>query len=155
MPRPLPDPSREQIARAFGLRLGQAMLARGWRPLPSVLHRHFNQVHTGEPISIYTTRSWLRGQFLPRPHRLVTLAQCLGVAPHQLMYGQFYQHAVAREDEPAWVLSEREHRLVQCLRRLSTQSQSGVEAFAWRRLMSEHQGGQAGVSSATARASIA
>ncbi len=155
MPRPSPDPSRAQIARAFGLRLGSAMLARGWQPLPSVLRRHFNQVHTGEPISIYTTRSWLRGQFLPRPNRLVTLAQCLGVAPHQLMYGEFYRHAVAREVEPAWVLSEREHRLIQCLRRLTPQGQVEVERTAWRCLVSEHQGTQAGSSSATALASIA
>ena len=140
MPRPTPDPSREQIARAFGLRLGSAMLARGWQPLPSVLKRHFNRWHGGKPISIYTTRSWLRGQFLPRPDRLVTLAQCLGVAPHQLMYGQFYQNTVARESEPALVLSEREHRLVQCLRRLTPQGQAEVEQTAWARLMSEHQG---------------
>ncbi len=140
MPAPAPELSREHIARAFGLRLGSAMLARGWRPLPSVLQRQFNQVHTGEPISIYTTRSWLRGQFLPRPDRLVTLAQCLGVAPHQLMYGQFYRHSVAGEAEAALLLSEREHRLLQCLRRLSIQGRSEVEHTAWRCLALEHQG---------------
>lgn len=135
-----PDPSREQIARAFGLRLGSAMLDRGWRPLPSVLCRHFNRVHAGEPISIYTTRSWLRGQFLPRPDRLLTLAQCLGVPPHQLMYGQFYQKGESGQADSALLLSEREHRLIQCLRRLSDQGQTEVEHTAWRCLAAQHQG---------------
>lgn len=134
-----PDLSRAQIARAFGLRLGSAMVARGWKPLPSVLRRHFNRVHTGRSISIYTTRSWLRGQFLPRPDRMVTLAQCLGVAPHQLMYGQYYQNPLtAHEAEPALVLSDREHRLIQCLRRLSPQGQADVERAAWLCLSDEH-----------------
>ena len=132
--------SRAQIARAFGLRLGSAMVARGWKPLPSVLKRHFNRAHQGPSISIYTTRSWLRGQFLPRPDRMLTLAQCLGVAPHQLMYGQYYQNTLtARETEPALVLSDREHRLIQCLRRLSAQGQIDVEHAAWLCLSAEHQ----------------
>jgi hypothetical protein len=134
------DLSHDQIAHAFGVRLGHAMRDRGWAPSPSVLRKHFNRAHPGAPISFYTTRSWLRGQFLPRPDRLVTLAQCLGVAPHELMYGQYYQNPPqAREAEPALILSEREHRLVQCLRRLSPQGQVEVERTAWRCLAAQHK----------------
>lgn len=110
------------------------MLDRGWKPVPSVLLRHFNRVHWGEPITLYTTRSWLRGQYLPRPQRLVSLALCLGVSPHQLMYGQFYGVSVACEAGPSMLLSDREHRLVQCLRRLSPQDQWQIEQLAWRSL---------------------
>lgn len=131
-----PDQSltQPQLAHAFSLRLAAAMQTRGWRVTPSVLMRHFNRLHPGEPVTIYTTRSWLKGEFLPRPQRLISLAMCLGVPPHQLMYGQFYEAPQVREHTPALVLSEREHRLVQCLRRLSFQDQWRVEQLAWRSL---------------------
>lgn len=137
MSRTAPEFNRSQLARAFGLRLGNAMMARGWRPTPTVLARQFNLVYRGKPISFYTARSWLRGEYLPRPARLMTLAQCLGVAPHVLMYGQFYQQIRAAESDPGWVLSDREHRLIQCLRKLSPQGQTQVEREAWRCLMHE------------------
>ena len=121
--------SRLALARAFGLRLGTAMLERGWSPIPSVLMRHFNLMHDGVPISIYTARSWLHGDFLPRPTKLISLAQCLAVPPHELMYGEFYQNP--RLSAPAWVLSEREHRLIQCLRRLSTTQYEQIEQLVW------------------------
>lgn len=129
-----PEPSREELAQAFSRRLIAAMLERGWKPMPSVLMRHFNRVHWGEPITLHTTRSWLRGQFMPRPHRLVSLALCLRVSPHQLMYGQFYDVATACEASPSLLLSEREHRLVQCWRRLTPQDQWRVEQMAWHSL---------------------
>ena len=123
-----------QLARAFGLRLGQAMLDRGWRPIPSVLMREFNRVQGDAPVSIYSTRSWLHGQYLPRPRRLLALSQCLGVPPHQLMYGHFYQKSLACEGDPGWVLNEREHRLLLCLRRLSPQSLWQIEQSVWKQL---------------------
>lgn len=129
--------SHPALARDFGLRLGSAMLARHWRPIPSVLMREFNKVQGEEAISLYTARSWLRGEYLPRPHRLLALAKCLGVAPHQLMYGHFYQAGAVAEREPGMVLSEREHRLIQCLRRLSSQGQGQLEQTAWH-LLSAH-----------------
>lgn len=127
--------SRLELARSFGLRLGSAMLARGWRPMPSVLVRHFNQVHPGQPITLYAARSWLHGQFMPRPDKLISLAQCLRVPPHQLMYGEFYRQHGAHESAPAWVLSEREHRLIQCLRRLPVEDHDQIERLAWQRLV--------------------
>ena len=39
----LPDTTHPGLARDFGLRLGEAMLAKGWRPIPSVLMREFNR----------------------------------------------------------------------------------------------------------------
>jgi transcriptional regulator with XRE-family HTH domain len=135
-----PNLSRAQLARAFGLRLGSAMVARGWRPVSSVLMHEFNLRHDGDPITLYTARNWLRGQFLPRPQRMVTLAQCLGVAPHQLMYGQFYESRAVQENTPALVLSDREHRLVQQMRRLSPQGLWQVEQVVWRNLMEVRRG---------------
>ncbi|MDI9330824.1 MAG: XRE family transcriptional regulator [Alphaproteobacteria bacterium] len=129
-----PATSHADLVHAFGLRLGSAMVARGWRPIPSELMRQFNRVHPGDPITLYTTRSWLQGEYLPRPARLISLAQCLGVPPHQLMYGEFYRRHEVREGSPAWVLSEREHRIVQCLRRLSWSDQAEIERMAWQRL---------------------
>ena len=128
------EPNRETLALAFSRRLAQAMQERGWKPVPSVLMRQFNRVHLGEPITLYAARSWLRGEFLPRPHRLVSLALCLGVAPDRLMYGEFYQTPGTREPAPALLLSEREHRLVQCMRRLAPQDQWQLEQLAWRSL---------------------
>jgi hypothetical protein len=113
------------------------MVARHWRPIPSVLMRHFNGVHGEGAISLYTARSWLRGEYLPRPQRLLALAKCLGVPPHHLMYGHFYQAGTVAEREPGMVLSEREHRIIQCLRRLSSQGQAQLEQTAWR-LLSVH-----------------
>ena len=131
-----PDPllTQSQLAHAFSLRLAAAMHERGWKTMPSVLMHHFNRMHPGDPVTIYTTRSWLKGEFLPRPQRLISLAMCLEVPPHQLMYGQYYEAPQARETLPALVLSEREHRLVQCLRRLSFQDLWRVEQLAWRSL---------------------
>ena len=103
-----PEPTREALAQAFSRRLAAAMRERGWKPIPSVLLKHFNRVHWGEPITLYTTRSWLRGQYMPRPHRLVSLALCLGVPPDRLMYGQFYQVPCASESGPSLLLSDRE-----------------------------------------------
>ncbi len=143
MPWSSPEPTREELAQAFSRRLKAAMLTRGWKPVPSVLMRQFNRLHWGEPITLYTTRSWLRGEFLPRPHRLITLALSLGVSPHQLMYGQFYQTPCASDVGPSLLLSDREHRLVQCLRRLAPQDQWRVEQLAWRSLASAPNGRQA------------
>jgi hypothetical protein len=134
-----PEPTREALAQAFSRRLAAAMRERGWKPIPSVLLKHFNRVHWGEPITLYTTRSWLRGQYMPRPHRLVSLALCLGVPPDRLMYGQFYQVPCASESGPSLLLSDREHRLVQCLRRLAPQDQWRVEQLAWRSLVPPSQ----------------
>jgi hypothetical protein len=129
--------TQKQLAHAFSLRLAAAMQARGWPVKPSVLIGQFNRMHPGDPLTLYSARSWLRGEFVPRPHRLISLALCLNVAPHQLMYGQFYQTPLAAESAPPWVLSEREHRLMQCLRRLNPQDWGRIESLAWRSLSSE------------------
>jgi hypothetical protein len=50
------------------------------------------------------------------------------------MYGQFYQSLLASEGSMSWVLSEREHRLMLCLRRLAPQDFGRVEQLAWRSL---------------------
>ena len=126
--------TQQHLAHAFSLRLALAMQAKGWRAIPSVLMRHFNRMHTGEPVTIYTTRSWLQGEFLPRPQRLISLAQCVGVAPHRLMYGEFYQAPTAQEGASALVLSDREHRMMLCLRRLSSQDLWRIEQLIWRSL---------------------
>jgi|AACY02.8.fsa_nt_gi hypothetical protein len=130
----LPDTTHPGLARDFGLRLGEAMLAKGWRPIPSVLMREFNRVQGDAPVSIYSTRSWLQGQFLPRPRRLLALAQCLGVPPHQLMYGHFYQKNFNASGDPGLVLGEREHRLLTYLRRLTPEDLWRVEQTVWRLL---------------------
>ena len=134
MPWSSPEPTRDELVQAFSRRLAAAMRQRGWKPVPSVLMRQFNQVHRGEPITLYTTRSWLRGEYMPRPQRLISLALCLGVSPHQLMYGQFYEAPFASEPAAPLLLSDREHRLVQCLRSLAQQDQWRVEQLAWRSL---------------------
>ena len=131
--------TRQQLAHAFGLRLAHAMQERGWQPIPSVLVKHFNQMHPGKPVTIYSARSWLMGEFLPRPQRLISLALCLGVPPHRLLYGQFYDTQTAMEHTDAMVLSDREHRLLQCLRRLSPQDLFQIEQLTWRSLAQERQ----------------
>jgi Ser/Thr protein kinase RdoA (MazF antagonist) len=129
--------TQKQLAHAFSLRLAAAMRAQGWPVKAMVLTEHFNRMHPGEPVTLYSARSWLRGEYMPRPQRLISLALCLNVSPHQLMYGQFYQTLMASEPAPPWVLSEREHRLMQCLRRLAPQDFGRVEQLAWRSLAQE------------------
>ncbi len=129
--------NQKQLAHAFSLRLAQAMSAQGWAIKPGVLVQHFNRMHPGEPVTLYSARSWLRGDYLPRPQRLISLALCLKVPPHQLMYGQFYQTQLASEAAPTWVLSDREHRLVQVLRRLGPLDFGQIEQLAWRSLSAD------------------
>jgi len=126
--------TQKQLAHAFSLRLAAAMRGQGWPVKAMVLTAHFNRLHPGDPVTLYSARSWLRGEYLPRPQRLISLALCLNVSPHQLMYGQFYQSLLASEGSMSWVLSEREHRLMLCLRRLAPQDFGRVEQLAWRSL---------------------
>jgi hypothetical protein len=133
--------TRQQLAHAFGLRLANAMQEKGWQPMPSVLMKHFNQMHPGDPVTIYSARSWLMGEYMPRPQRLISLALCLGVPPHRLLYGQFYDTQTAREQTESMVLSDREHRLLQCLRRLSHQDLCRIESLTWRSMAEAHHAG--------------
>ena len=134
MPRKSTVVSRKQLAHAFSLKLALAIQNRGWPIAASELTAKFNRQQKADPISVYSMRSWLRGEFLPRPHRLLSLAQWLGVPPHELMYGRSYQQLCAQEANPLWVLSDREHRLIQSLRRLDAFDLSQVERLVWRSL---------------------
>lgn len=80
-PHPL-DPEQ------FGHRLRQLMRESGYKASPTVLANAFNLLYWGEGITSHAARNWLNGVSLPKPDKLLVLANWLQVQPQYLMFGE-------------------------------------------------------------------
>ncbi|QIM69724.1 hypothetical protein [Basfia succiniciproducens] len=69
----------------FAEKLKALLIERGYKPMASVLEREFNLRHYGKPIGLHAFASWLRGETMPRPARLRTLAEWLNVPVSDLV----------------------------------------------------------------------
>lgn len=78
---------KQDEKQAFAERLNKAIEAAGYEARPSVVEKHFNQRYWGSPVSFQGVRRWLKGESIPEQDKLVTLAEWLGIEPHQLRYG--------------------------------------------------------------------
>ena len=88
-------------AKTFSERFRKALLIAGVPQSPTVIAHEFNMRYWGKSVSLYAVRNWLLGQSMPTQDKLRTLAQWLGVSPHDLRFGP--EHAVVlsvREDSP-------------------------------------------------------
>ncbi|HTA64588.1 MAG TPA: hypothetical protein VK753_03710, partial [Xanthomonadaceae bacterium] len=72
----------------FAKRLKQAMQAAGLEPKPGVLVNEFNLEHQGKSVTFQSASRWLKGEALPDPERILTLARMLGVSASLLLFGE-------------------------------------------------------------------
>jgi transcriptional regulator with XRE-family HTH domain len=87
--------------REFAERLIRAMQAQGLAPKASVLERGFNLHHAGKPMSLHGVMRWLKGQTMPTPDKLATLARWLKVDAQMLRDGTIGS-VKAREPDAGW-----------------------------------------------------
>lgn len=57
-------------------------------PRPGVLVDQFNLEHRGKSIAFWTASRWLKGEALPDPEKIQTLARLLGVSACHLLFGE-------------------------------------------------------------------
>lgn len=76
-----------ETAKAFALRLKQAMERAGYEARPSVLEREFNTRFWGKPMTLHGVRRWLLGETMPRNDKILVLAEWLGETPQNLGFG--------------------------------------------------------------------
>ena len=74
-------------AKTFSERFRKALLVAGVPQSPTVIAHEFNLRYWGKSVSLYAVRNWLLGQSMPTQDKLRTLAQWLGVSPHELRFG--------------------------------------------------------------------
>ena len=88
-------------AKAFSVRLKQALEDAGVRPSPTVVANEFNTRYWGKSITPHTARAWLAGVAIPMQDKVRTLSEWLQVAPDELRVGPSPGAAViAREPSP-------------------------------------------------------
>ena len=88
-----------QIRQQFAKRLKQAMQAAGFEPRPGVLVDQFNLEHRGSSVTFQTASRWLKGEALPDPEKIQTLARVLGVNACHLLFGERTGLAVREQGE--------------------------------------------------------
>jgi hypothetical protein len=76
-----------ESAKAFAVRLKQAMERAGYEARPSVLEREFNTRYWGKPMTLHGVRRWLLGETMPRNDKILVLAEWLGETPQNLGFG--------------------------------------------------------------------
>jgi hypothetical protein len=76
-----------ETAKAFAVRLKQAMERAGYEARPSVLEREFNTRYWGKPMTLHGVRRWLLGETMPRNDKILVLAEWLGETPQNLGFG--------------------------------------------------------------------
>jgi transcriptional regulator with XRE-family HTH domain len=77
-----------QLRQQFAKRLKQAMQAADFEPKPSVLVDQFNLEHRGRSVTFQTASRWLKGEALPDPEKVQTLARLYGVSACHLLFGE-------------------------------------------------------------------
>ena len=88
-------------AKAFSVRLRQALEAAGVRPSPAVVAGEFNLRYWGKSITAHTARAWLAGLAIPMQDKIRTLSEWLHVNPDELRFGPRTGPVLAR-DSGAW-----------------------------------------------------
>ena len=78
----------------FAKRLQAALENAGVPAKPAVIEREFNQRYWGKPVTLHAVRYWLRGESIPTHDKVLCLAECLGVEPAVLRYGDEVPKAV-------------------------------------------------------------
>lgn len=110
----------------FGKRLREAMKAAGYEDRPGVLLDQFTQRHWGEPVSFQTASKWLNGKSIPQEHRLIDIAEWLGVEPQVLRYGEKAVHAARDRNKQREELAYAERETLDALMRLSPEHRNLV-----------------------------
>lgn len=81
--------ANSQVREEFSKRLKKAFQDKGISiDSPTWLAREFNENYAGKRVSQQTVRKWLNGESIPTHDKIKTLAQWLGVSPHELHYGE-------------------------------------------------------------------
>lgn len=85
----------------FAKRLKEAMQAMGHSPQPSVLVNLFNLEHSGESVTFQTASRWLKGESLPTPERVKTLATLFASDACYLLFGERTRLSI-RDTPASW-----------------------------------------------------
>ena len=111
----------------FAKRLQQAMQAAGFSPQPSVLVDQFNLEHRGKSVVFQTASRWLKGEALPGPDKIQTLAVLFGVDPCHLLFGDRARLSV-RDQREEWAAQMRlpDQQMLQAYLRLPRMQQKLV-----------------------------
>ena len=71
----------------FAARLRAALEARGIEASAAVVEKRFNSRFEGAPVTAQAVSGWLNGKSLPKQDKLRVLAAMVGMAPHELQFG--------------------------------------------------------------------
>lgn len=85
--------------KRFADKLKSAMIEKGLEARASVLEREFNLKHFGNPVTIQGASKWLRGESIPRPDKVITLAKWLEIEPSELVYGIKINEEIAEKKQ--------------------------------------------------------
>lgn len=85
----------------FAKRLRAALHAAGIEPSAAVLEKRFNSRYAGTAVTAQAISGWLNGKSIPKQDKLRVLASLLGMAPHELQYGEGKPPRVG-EDKAHW-----------------------------------------------------
>ena len=72
----------------FAKRLRAALQAAGIEPSAAVLEKRFNSRYAGTAVTAQAISGWLNGKAMPKQDKLRVLASLVGMAPHELQYGE-------------------------------------------------------------------
>lgn len=72
----------------FAKRLRVALHAAGIEASAAVLEKRFNSRYAGTAVTAQAISGWLNGKSMPKQDKLRVLASLVGLAPHELQYGE-------------------------------------------------------------------
>lgn len=72
----------------FAKRLRAALQAAGIEPSAAVLEKRFNSRYAGAAVTAQAISGWLNGKAMPKQDKLRVLAALVGMAPHELQFGE-------------------------------------------------------------------
>jgi transcriptional regulator with XRE-family HTH domain len=110
-----------ELRKQFAKRLKQAMQAAGFESKPSVLVNQFNLEHRGSTVTFQSASSWLKGESLPDPEKIQTIARVFGVSACHLLFGEQGKFGVRdAAQEPVESLRAQDHKMLSLYLQLST-----------------------------------
>ncbi len=102
-----------ELRKQFAKRLKQAMQTAGFESKPSVLVMQFNLEHRGSAVTFQTASRWLKGEALPDPEKIQTIARVVGVSACHLLFGETGRFGVRDQaSESLETLRAQDHRML-------------------------------------------